>query len=472
RISMSEAMREAIDANLDLLISERFVESGVEGVKIDRGPLLPQGSLDGGFIQRDPERVQPGGLVTERQGTYTARASQSLYSEAAWTRFKSRKYFQEGREYGYFADVLDVMLQAGVAYVGVLRAEAQERIQRKNIQLTRDYLELARLRLEVGVANASELYRWQITLAENQRSVVDARAFVAQTKIELNRVLNRPSESPIQPNDLPREEDGTVAPPKDPIGTYMGDPFSFKLLRAFMVREGLRNSPEARQIEKRKDGQMRIREGRSRELWLPEFFVEGGVQHDFWRGGEGSDPIDFEFTLPDGTEIGFPGPDKFGWDVGLFLSIPLSRGGSKVAEMRQAGILVERLTAQYARVEQQIDVGVRTELYNAAAANANVTLTRKAAKAASDNLYLVTDLYRRGKVDIITLTDAQTQSLIADLAAVDAVYDYMIALLFVNREAGHFRNLDTPEARQDFADRLNEFVARGEAVPPAVISIP
>ncbi|MEM7437625.1 MAG: TolC family protein, partial [Myxococcota bacterium] len=184
------------------------------------------------------------------------------------------------------------------------------------------------------------------------------------------------------------------------------------------------------------------------------------------------DPIDFDITLPDGTTVGFPGPDKFGWDVGLFLSIPLSRGGSKVAEMRQAGILVERLTAQYARVEQQIDVGVRTELYNAAAAHANVTLTRKAAKAASDNLYLVTDLYRRGKVDIITLTDAQTQSLIADLAAADAVYDYLIALLFVNREAGHFRNLDTPEAKRDFANRLNEFVRTGESVTPAIVAVP
>ncbi|MGB5809822.1 MAG: TolC family protein, partial [Polyangiales bacterium] len=466
RIEMGTAMQEAIDANLDLLISRRFVDAGVEGVKVDRGPLLPQGALTGSVIQRDPDRVAPGGQIAERQGTYTARASQSIYSENAWTRFRSRQMRQEGREYGYFADVLDVMLQAGVSYVGVLRSQAQERIQRKNIQLTREYLELARLRLEVGVANASELYRWQVTLAENQRAVVDARAFVAQTKIELNRVLNRPSESPIQPNDLPKDGNGRIETPGDPIGQYMVDPFSFKLLRAFMVREGLRNSPEARQIEKRKDAEVRIREGRTRELWLPEFFVEGGVQHDFWRDGEGAT------TPPLLNLFGVPEPDKFGWDVGLYLSIPLSRGGSKVAEMRQAGILVERFTAEFARVEQNIDTGVRTELYNAAAALASVTLTRKAAKAASDNLFLVTDLYRRGKVDIITLTDAQTQSLIADLAAADAVYDYVIALLFVNREAGHFRNLDTPEARGDFSNRLNQFVQSGEAVTPAVVAVP
>ncbi|MBT8468666.1 MAG: TolC family protein [Deltaproteobacteria bacterium] len=464
RIRMNVAMKEAVDQNLDLLVSEKFVEAGEEGVKVRRGPLLPQAGLQVGVVYQDPDRILVGGQVAEWQATTFARASQSLYSERAWTRFISRRFAQEGREYGYFTDVLDIMLSSGVAYVGVLRAEAQERIQRKNIQLTREYLELARLRLEVGVANASELYRWQVTLAENQSSVVNARAVVGQSKIELNRVLNRPSERPIAPIDLPVDDAGRTESPDDPISKYMNDPWSFERLRDFMVREGLRNSPEARQVEARRAAQQRIQDGRGRELWLPEFTVEGGIQHDFWREGEGA-------TVPQPNALDIPQPDKFGWDVGLFLAIPLSRGGSGVADMRRSAILVERLTAEFDRVAQNIDTGVRTELYNAAAAMASVGLTRKAAVAAANNLILVTDLYRRGKVDIITLVDAQTRSLVADLAAADAVYDYVIALLFVNREAGHFRNLDTPEAQQDFSRRLNEFVLAAESAnlttPPA-----
>ncbi len=464
RIHMGFAMKDAVEHNLDLLVSEKFVDAGEEGVKVDRGPLLPQGQLQTGVVYQDPDRIFAGGQVAEWQASTFARASQSLYSEQAWTRFKGRKLRQEGREYGYFTDVLDIMLSSGVSYVGVLRAEAEARIQRKNIQLTREYLELARVRLEIGVANASELYRWQVTLAENQRAVVDARAFVGQTKIELNRVLNRPSERPIAPIDLPVDDAGRTMPPEDPIGKYMADPWSFEQLRGFMVREGLRNSPEARQVEAQRAAQQRIKEGRVREIWLPEFSVEGGIQHDFWRAGEGS-----EAPRPNPDNI--PEPDKFGWDVGLFLAIPLSRGGSGIADARRSAILIERLTASFARVEQNIDTGVRTELYSAAAALASVGLTRKAAKAAANNLVLVTDLYRRGKVDIITLVDAQTQSLVADLAAADAAYDYVLALLFVNREAGHFRNLDTPEAKQDFSRRLNEYVLAAEgaevAAPPA-----
>ncbi len=457
RIAMGKAMMEAVDQNLDLEVSEKFVEAGEERVKVDRGALIIQAQAQTGLTIRDPNRILAGSFVAQRQASTFVRASQSLYSEQAWQRFQTRRHLQEGRQYGYFVDVLDVMLETGSAYVAVLRARAQERIQRKNIRLTQEYLELARVRLEVGVANASEVYRWQSQLANNQQAVIDARALVGQSKIELNRVLNRPSEQPIAPVDLPLDEEGRALPPADPISKYMGDPWSFEVLRDFMVREGLRNSPEARQIEARRAAAQRRKSGQARQLWLPEFFIEGGVQHDYWVDGEGST------TPPVLQAIGIPELNKGTWDVGAYAAIPLSRGGSGVAEMRNAARLVERLNAEFERVEQFIDTGVRTELYNASAALASVTLTRRAAEAARNNLELVVDLYRRGKVDIITLVDAQTQSLVADLAAADAAYDYMLALLFVNREISHFRNLDTAEDQREFARRLNEFVLAADA---------
>ena len=458
RIEMGSAMMEAVDQNLDLAVAEKVVEAGEEQVKSDRGALFIQAQAQTGVTIRDPNRVFPG-VSAQYQGTTYLRASQSIYSAKAWSRFKTRKYRQEGRRYGYFVNVLDVMLETGAAYVATLRAKADERIQRENIQLTREYLELARLRLEVGVANASELYRWQAQLADNQRAVVNARALVAQSKIELNRVLNRQPAQAIAPMDLPTDERGRVLPPEDGISKFMADPWSFQLLSDFMVQEGLRNSPEARQIEWRRTGAQWLKESRVRELWLPEFFLEGGAQHDYWVDGEGADSS----GAPPALQDFLPEFNKGTWDVGAFAAIPLSRGGSGVAEMRQARVLRERLDAEFERVELVIDAGVRVELYNANAALASVTLTRRAAEAARDNLVLVVDLYRRGKVDIIRLVDAQTQSLTADLAAANAAYDYVLALLFVNREISHFRNLDDEEARQDFTRRLNEFVLRADA---------
>jgi outer membrane protein TolC len=230
-----------------------------------------------------------------------------------------------------------------------------------------------------------------------------------------------------------------------------------------MVSEGLRNSPEARQVAAREAAFERLRKGRTMQLWLPDFFIEGGAQHDYWIDGAGSEPP----QVPAGLEGLFPEFKKGTWAVGAYAAIPLSRGGTGVAEMREAARLAERASAELALVEQLIDRGVRTELYNAGAALASVTLTRNAAEAARRNLDLVVDLYQRGKVDIIRVTDAQTQSLIANLAAANAAYDYVLALLFVNREISHFRNLDDEEAKRDFARRLNEFVLAADAAQSA-----
>lgn len=465
RIEMASAMMEAVDRNLDLEVSRKFVEAGEEGVKRERSGLIIQSEARTGLTIRDPNRVPPAGFTAQRQASTVVRATQSLYSAEAWKRFRSRQLSQEGRQYGYFVDVLDVMLETGVAYVAILRAKAQERIQRQNVRLTREYLELARIRLEIGVATASELYRWRAQLARNQQDVINARARVGQSTVELNRALNRPLEQPIAPVDLPVDDLGRTVPPKDPISKYMADPWSFRLLRDFMVREGLRNSPAVRQIEANRDAEARTNRGLKQELWLPEFFIEGRGQHDYWVDGKGAQ------TPPELAAIGFPEFNKGTWEAGGFASIPLSRGGEGIAAVRESARLVERLSAEYSRVDQLVDTGVRTELYSASAALAAVGLTRKEAEAASDNLELVVDLYRRGKVDIIRLVDAQTQALVANLGAANAAYDYVLALLFVNREISHFRNLDDEEAKLDFERRLNEFVlsadaAQSNAPPP------
>lgn len=454
RIGLRDAMEEARRNNLRLAAASKFVEAGEENVKATRGPLLPQGQLGASLVLRDPDRVFAASQFAQRQANWSARAQQTLYSETAWTRFRAQQYRQAARVFGLETDQLDVMLEAGVAFVTVLRASAFERIQRGNLNRTREYLDLAKLRQEVGIANASETYRWEIELADNQKAVVDARALINQSKIELNRVLNRPSEQAISPVDLPYNREDQLEAPNDPIGPYLTDPWSFRQLREFLVRRGLQNSPEAKAVDEQKRAQERVYEGRGRQLWLPDFFVDGGVVNDFWRDGKGTEGIP-GFDLPE--------PDKFGWDVGLFLAIPLSTGGTQVAELKRSARLYERLEEEYARIRQEIDTSIRTELYTASAASAGVSFTRQAADAAANNLRLVTDLYQQGTVDIITLVDAQTQSLLAELDSVDAVYNYLLSLLFVDRSMGRFRNLDTPEEQKAFTDALNAFLMAAEA---------
>ena len=81
----------------------------------------------------------------------------------------------------------------------------------------------------------------------------------------------------------------------------------------------------------------------------------------------------------------------------------------------------------------------------------------EAARAARNNLDLVTDSYSRGVVSIIDLLDAQNASLIADEAASNAVYDFLIDFIEVERAVGRFYFLAGPEERQQLFDRADAF---------------
>jgi outer membrane protein TolC len=82
-------------------------------------------------------------------------------------------------------------------------------------------------------------------------------------------------------------------------------------------------------------------------------------------------------------------------------------------------------------------------------------MSYKAARdAARRNLTLVTDAYVRGIKSIIDLIDAQNQALVANQQAANAVYDFLIDLMDVQRSAGSFFLFAPQEERDGWLERL------------------
>jgi len=85
-----------------------------------------------------------------------------------------------------------------------------------------------------------------------------------------------------------------------------------------------------------------------------------------------------------------------------------------------------------------------------------------AADAARKNLTLVTASYARGIKSIIDLIDAQNSALVADQQAANAVYDFLIDLMAVQRSLGNFFVFAPEPDYTSFMDRLDQYMdARG-----------
>jgi outer membrane protein TolC len=239
------------------------------------------------------------------------------------------------------------------------------------------------------------------------------------------------------------------------VAKYLEDPFSFKIFREFMAKEAILNSPEIRSIDSQISGREELLKGERRQLGIPDIAVIGGFTHVPYAGGAGAE------APPDVT--GFPGRQTFTWNVGAAASLTLFDGTSNYARIRRTFREIDRLATDRAIIAQRLEQDVRAALHQAGFSYANINLTRDAAEASARNLELVTDLYQRGAADIIQLVDAQNQALGAALAAANALYDFLIDALRVQRASGSFSLEGSQEVRDDFLQRLDAFAAKRKA---------
>ncbi len=459
-LSLATAVREAVSVNLDLLVANKKVDSGRQEVNKARAPLLPQVNASAlGTLVREETAEASFGRQAERQLDGALAFSQVIYSEPARANYSIQNHLQSARENDRNRVRLDVALQAAAAYLHVLRTKALDRIQRSNLKLTLSHLELARLREKVGAAGSAEVYRWESQLATSRKNVLDAEAQVKLAEIEMNRVLNRPLEEPFTTEETATDDTTLITSEK--LLDSFDNPQTFALLRDFMVQEGLANLPELKQLAATIAAQQRAKTATERAFWIPNVALQAGVTNIFSQSGAGSEGLQFPPTIP----VEFPQPQDFNWSIGLQLSIPLFTGFGRMASRQQANVELERLRLERQSVQLAISQRIRSSLHVAGASYTGIQQARDAAEAAHKNLELVADAYSRGAVSIITLIDAQNAALVADEAAANAAYNFLIDLMKVERSIGQFNFFRTAKERQAFFGRLEEFYRKAGVAP-------
>ena len=429
-LSLSGVVREASTVNLDLAVADRTVAAGLDLVRETRSPLLPQVDLVGAanFINEDRAFLP---IAGQQQYVGSLRASYGI-----------EKKFQDLREEERAELRLDIILEAAESYLNVLRAKTIERVQKGNLVLTRSNLQLARSRVEIGVAGREEEFRWENQIATDQKNVVDAEALHQQAAIAVNRVLNRPLEEGFLTIETSLDDPEMVSSFEE-ITPYVESPGSFSVFSDFMVQEALEASLELRQFNAALRSQERELENSQRAFDLPDVEFFGDLSAIENVGGE---------TIP-----GLSDPGPWSWTLGLSAILPLFEGDARRARSARAQNELEEVTAQRDATQQRIEQRIRSNLYRSNASFIGINLSRAAASAARRNLEMVLEKYQEGVVGILALLDAQNIALSADLVAANAIFDYLVDLMGTQRAVGRFYYYRSAQDRQQFLDRLGTY---------------
>jgi outer membrane protein TolC len=124
------------------------------------------------------------------------------------------------------------------------------------------------------------------------------------------------------------------------------------------------------------------------------------------------------------------------WGVGMNLTVPLFSGFSSVEQVREATAAMNSIEARQNNLKLQIIKEVESAWFGGNDAAARMVSTQKEVDAANESKSLAEGRYQEGIGSIIEVTDAQSQTLDAQTANIQAKFDYYTALARLDRAVG------------------------------------
>jgi len=463
KLSLREAVDRAVEANLDLLAAERAVAAGQQEVNLALSDLLPQSGIavDGQIIDKQSADVSLG-RTPERTITGRGSLSQVIYSEKIWANYSVQRHLQDSRKSTRDQIQLDIIFASAVAYLRVLKNKTFNTIQKDNLKLTERNLQLAKDRVLAGVATRAEVFRWDSEVSQDRINLADIESEARKSEIFLNRLLQLPLGEGLILSETGLDDPVLIF--SDPrFSQYIDNAWSSRIFGDFLVGEAFTKSPLIQNLDFQIKAQERIITSTNRAFWQPDLNFIGSLSKFFAEGGAGQ--TGQEIVLGDTTIQGIN--NDLRWQILFSASFPLTRGGAKIFEYKQARQELYRLRYERGSTAQEVEDRVRSALQNVRASYPTIQFSRDSADAANKNLDLVTDQYRGGVVSIVDLIDAQNRALSANLLAATAVYDFIIDLVAVQFAVGKFNFFATKEEKEEWFRKLEEFFNEaGE--PPAI----
>ena len=445
--SLSSVALEAVRANLEIQASLAGVAAGAEQVNETHSALFPQLNADGNIIQLDDGSANVRrGLTAERSTTAAVSLSQIIYSEATRAAVDVQTATQAARESSHRAVELDIVQEATTAFLDTLKAHTQLSISRRNLDLTRTNLDLARNRVSVGSANASDVFRWESELATSRQSLLSANAALNRAMDNLNRILHRDVGERFQtvPAGL---DDPSLLVSRRELLDLINNQRSFDLMGEYFIQQGLAGSPELLQLDAQIAASERQLMSARRSFWSPDIGLSS----------------QFSEVLEESRVAGESQDGENDWQIGVNFSLPLFQGGARKAQRNRFLHEVNQLQFQRDATHDRVEQTIRANLHAVRASFPSIELAQDAALAARKNLDLVRDNYSQGTVSIIDLLDAQNASLNAEQSATDAVYNFLLDLMNLQRSVAAFDFfLDDPR-RDRAAQAIKDYISAGGA---------
>ena len=445
--NLKSVMDEVLGRNLTLQSSKKNVEISEQNVKSAKANYLPTltASTSGTYI--DPKLAEiSNGQNPEFSTTGNLTLQQTVFNAQVSANKTIQEHLLKAQEESYNTDELNTIFDASNTYFNTLILRANAQIQMRNLDLTKKNLQIAQENFDVGESGKSDVLRFRSELAQNTQNMILAINQMQQGFIGLNQLLNNPINMPIDVEDAELDKGLYKDYNYEQMVQLLDDPTTREPFIDFLVEEAKNNAPELKSLDYNLKATERNIKLSGSNRFLPTVALQGQYNRTFNRSGAGSTAPQ-GFTLLDNN-----------YNIGLNVSIPIFNQNLNNINKQTAIIQKDQIEINKQNSELNISANVRNGVLNLANQISNIELSKISEDTAEEALELIQESYKQGAVNFIQLIDAQNNYLNAQLARANAVYNFLINALQLERNIGYYFLLHTQAQNDEFTQRFQQYM--------------
>ncbi len=297
-------------------------------------------------------------------------------------------------------DSAEEQVAAAVArgYLAAIRADADVETARANVTLSRALLSQAENQKSAGTGTGIEITRAQVQLANDEQRLLVAENARRSSHLQLLRVMNLQLDVDL---DL-----------TDKLGYKPLDPVTLEEARA----QAFEQRPDFK-AQKERELSARLSAGAAKMERLPSLSAFG----EYGAIGQG-----FDNSLPTRT-------------YGILLKLPIFDGGRRDARRAESASQYRAEMVRTHDLKEQIELDVRLALDALRSAEQQVQVAQNGLQLSENELAQAQRRYQSGVAFGLEVTDAQTRLERARDNKIEALYNYNVAHIDLERAMGRVR---------------------------------
>ncbi len=445
--NLVDVVNQVLDKNLSLEASQINIDLAEKNLATSKSTYKPSIStaLTGAYVDPDLAAISNGNNP-EFSSSGSLTLTQTIYSNAANANIAIQRDLLNAQREQFNAEQLDSIFDAINAYFTVLILKTNAQTQLLNLKLTKDNLKLAQQSFEIGQSGKSDSLRFLSAKAQNTQAMVEAANQLEQSYINLNQVLNNPVDFEIDIEDVQLDQGVFENYNYDLLVQFLDDPELRNAFIEFLILKAKENAPELKALDyniSAADAEIKLN-GKNR--YLPTIALQGQYNKTFDRSGAGSQPPIGGSFLNDS------------YNVGVTFTIPLFNSNQFNINRQSAILRREQLDINKQNSELNIDVNIRSGVLRLVNEMSNIQLSEVSEQTAKESLDLTMASYTNGAVNIVQLIDAQNNYINSQLAKANAIYNFLLNALQLERAMGYYFFLNTTKDNDAFKAQFFKFL--------------